>query len=105
LPGGVTRVLNLRSTLIGKRPKFDLTTLAPDADASCEAARRGGRRVYVAGQWREADIFQRLKLPVGVTIPGPAILEQPDTTIFIEPGMSGAVDRFGNIILAPQETT
>jgi N-methylhydantoinase A len=45
-----------------------------------------------------------LKLPVGATIPGPSILEQPDTTIFIEPGMSGAVDRFGNIILAPQET-
>jgi N-methylhydantoinase A len=104
LPGGVTRVLNLRSTLIGKRPKFDLTTLAPDADASHDAAQRGGRRVYVAGQWREADIFERLKLPVGATIPGPSILEQPDTTIFIEPGMSGAVDRFGNIILAPQET-
>ena len=43
LPGGVTRVLNLRSTLIGKRPKFDLTTLAPGADASREAARRPGR--------------------------------------------------------------
>ncbi|MFP4327704.1 MAG: hydantoinase/oxoprolinase family protein, partial [Paracoccaceae bacterium] len=40
------RVLNLRSTVIGKRPKFDLSTLAPDAGASVEAAERGSRPVY-----------------------------------------------------------
>ena len=50
-----------------------------------------------------AEIFERLKLPIGSVIDGPAILEQPDTTIFIEPGVTGSVDRFGNIILAPQE--
>ena len=103
LPGGVTRVLNLRSSVIGKRPKFDLGTLAPDPGSTRAEARRGSRRVYVAGEWREAEIFERLKLPVGSVIEGPAILEQPDTTIFIEPGVTGSVDRFGNIILAPQE--
>ncbi|MCG6122319.1 MAG: hydantoinase/oxoprolinase family protein [Microvirga sp.] len=100
LPGGVTRVLNLRSAVIGKRPKFDLSTLAPEVGASIEAATRGKRRVYFAGEWRETAIFERLKLPVGAEIPGPAILEQPDTTILIEPGVTGTVDRFGNVILA-----
>jgi N-methylhydantoinase A len=33
-------------------------------------------------------------------VTGPAVLEQPDTTILIEPGLSGRVDDFGNIILS-----
>jgi len=32
-------------------------------------------------------------------IDGPAILEQPDTTVLIEPGLQGRVDRFGNTII------
>ena len=35
LPGGVTRVLNLRSAVIGQRPKFDLATLAAGARCRC----------------------------------------------------------------------
>jgi N-methylhydantoinase A len=38
-------------------------------------------------------------MSVGVTVPGPAILEQPDTTIFIEPDLKGDVDRFGNLLI------
>jgi N-methylhydantoinase A len=34
-----------------------------------------------------------------VIVPGPAILEQPDSTIFIEPGLKGTVDRYGNLII------
>ena len=36
-------------------------------------------------------------LPVGATIDGPAILEQPDATILIDPGLVGRVDRLGNL--------
>jgi N-methylhydantoinase A len=32
-------------------------------------------------------------------IEGPAILEQEDATIFIEPELRGRVDRFGNVII------
>jgi N-methylhydantoinase A len=99
LPGGVTRVLNLRSSVTGTRPKFDLSTLAPAADADLAAARRGTRRVHVGGDWCDAAILDRLALPVGTVISGPAVLEQPDTTLLIEPGLKGTVDRFGNIIL------
>jgi len=38
-------------------------------------------------------------LPLGAVIPGPAILEQPDTTILIEADLVGEVDRFGNLIV------
>ncbi len=98
LPGVPIRVLNLRTAVIGARPKLDLLCMAPDAAGSVAAAHRGHRRIWFAG-WVEAAVYDRLALPVGADIPGPAVLEQPDTTILIEPGQHGRVDRFGNLIL------
>jgi N-methylhydantoinase A len=100
LEGIPMRVMNLRSAVIGRRPRFDLSLLAPAQDASLEAAARGTRRVHTGAEWQEASIHDRLALPVGAIIVGPAILEQPDATIYIEPGMSGEVDRFGNVLIA-----
>ena len=99
LQGIPIRVLNLRVTTVGRRPKFDLTFLAPAPDCRLEQARRGTRRVWVEGAWHEAAIYERLLLPVAATVPGPAILEQPDATVFIEPDLYGEVDRFGNLII------
>ncbi|WP_372424319.1 hydantoinase/oxoprolinase family protein [Salinarimonas chemoclinalis] len=104
LDGAPTRVLNLRSAVVGIRPKFDLATLAPAADASLAAARRGSRLVRFAGEWRETALYDRLALPVGAEIAGPAILSQPDTTIVVDPGLVGRVDCFGNIVLTREET-
>ncbi|MBN8927792.1 MAG: hydantoinase/oxoprolinase family protein, partial [Rhodospirillales bacterium] len=101
LPGAQVRVLNLRTAVTGRRPKIDLLSLAPDPDASLDAARRDPRRVWV-GTWQEVPVFDRLLLPVGACIAGPAVLEQPDTTILVEPGHQGRVDRFGNLILEPE---
>ncbi|MCB1405118.1 MAG: hydantoinase/oxoprolinase family protein [Rhodobacteraceae bacterium] len=97
LPGGVTRILNLRTAVIGTRPKFDLKALAPEGEGVTTP--RTHRRVHM-GAWVEAAILDRLSLPVGAVVTGPAVLEQPDTTILIEPGLSGRVDDFGNIILS-----
>ncbi|MCC1491255.1 hydantoinase/oxoprolinase family protein [Cognatishimia sp. F0-27] len=102
LQNGVRRVMNLRSAVTGKRPKFDLTTLAPEG-GSVEAARKGTRRVHFGDAWHETAIYDRLALPIGATIDGPAILEQPDTTVLIEPELHGTVDRFGNTIITAKE--
>ncbi|MEM9763092.1 MAG: hydantoinase/oxoprolinase family protein [Pseudomonadota bacterium] len=102
LDGGAPRVMNLRSAVIGRRPKFDLATLAPAAGGSVEAARAGCRKVYFGGTWHETTLYRRLELPVGARIRGPAILAQPDTTILIEPGLTGSVDRFGNVVIAAE---
>mgnify|MGYP003635448202 FL=1 len=98
LAGGVRRVINLRSAVTGKRPRFDLSTLAP-VGGSVEQARTGTRQVYFGGKWHETAIYARLSLPVGAMIEGPAILEQPDTTVLIEPGLTGRVDDFGNTLI------
>ncbi len=97
LPGGVSRILNLRTAVVGQRPKFDLATLAPTTTGPVTP--RTTRRVHMAGDWCMATIYDRLTLPVGTAINGPAVLEQPDTTILIEPGLTGTVDTYGNLIL------
>jgi N-methylhydantoinase A len=99
LPGIPARIVNLRTAAIGRRPAFDLMALAPARDATIENAARGFRPVYFDGEWRQAAIHDRLALPVGAEIAGPAILEQADATIVIDPGLAGRVDRFGNLIV------
>ena len=91
------RVLNMRLSVLGRRPKLDLMLLA--SRGRPEDARRGTRRTYVEGRWIEAPVYRRLDLPPAAMILGPAILEQPDATIFLEPDLAGRVDRFGNLVI------
>lgn len=97
LEGIPVRIMNLRYARIGVRPKFDLAVLAPQAGAMPESL--GTQRVYHAGQWWNAARYARLDLPVAATVAGPAILEQSDTTIWLEPGFSGRVDALGNLLI------
>lgn len=101
LAGGVRRIINLRSAITGIRPKFDLHTLSPTTtlDENNPATARTTRQVHFGNQWCDTDIYDRLGLPVGTVITGPAILEQPDTTVLIEPGLQGRVDEFGNTVI------
>ncbi|MFK0377875.1 hydantoinase/oxoprolinase family protein [Pandoraea sp. NPDC090278] len=97
LDGIPVRIMNLRYARIGVRPKFDLAVLAPQASAMPESL--GSQRVYHAGQWWDAVRYARLDLPVDASVAGPAILEQSDTTIWLEPGFSGRVDALGNLLI------
>jgi N-methylhydantoinase A len=36
---------------------------------------------------------------VGAQVQGPAILEQADTTVWLEPGFSARVDTLGNLLV------
>jgi N-methylhydantoinase A len=99
LDGTPIRIVNLRTTAIGRRPRFDLGALAPAAGAKLADATRGTRKVWFDGGWRETAIYDRLALPVGAEIAGPAILEQPDATTVVDPDLAARVDRFGNLIV------
>ena len=87
LPDIPVRIVSLRTAAIGRRPKFDLAALAPAPGLALEAARRGARPVWFAGGWRDAAIWSRLDLPVGAVVEGPAVLEQPDATTLVDPGL------------------
>ena len=97
LQGPVIRVMNLRYARIGRRPRFDLSVLAPQGEGSTQPV--GVQRVYHQGRWWDAQRYARLDLPVGATVQGPAILEQADTTVWLEPGFSARVDTLGNLLV------
>jgi N-methylhydantoinase A len=98
LDGIPVRMLNLRYSRIGQRPKFDLHLLAPKGEGVTTPI--GTQAVYINGQWVDARRFDRMALPVGHRVVGPAILEQIDTTVWLEPGYQAVVDAFGNLILS-----
>jgi N-methylhydantoinase A len=99
LEGIPVRVMNYRVTVIGRRPAFDMALFAPEGGVPADEARIATRQVYAEGAWHAAGIYDRLALAVGEAVAGPAILEQPDTTIFVDPGLTARVDRFGNLII------
>ena len=97
------RILNLKASVIGIRPKLDLTLLAPINPMDPDSCRLGETQVWFEGAWHPTMRYQRLELAVGSRIQGPALFEQPDTTIFLEPSMDAEVDRFGNLIIIPDK--
>ncbi len=99
LPGLPVRIVTLRTAAIGVRPDFDLAALAPPAGATVEGAARGARQVWFDGAWHAATVWSRLDLPVGARIHGPAILEQPDATVVVDPGLVARVDGLGNLVI------
>jgi len=92
-------VINLRTAVIGKRPKFDLSTFAPNNAHTVDEAKIGVRQIYFDGTLHQASIYDRLLLPVDASVIGPCVLEQSDTTIWIEPGFSATVDSLGNLVV------
>lgn len=56
------------------------------------------RPVYFSG-WHETPVYDRITLKPGMTIIGPAVLEQADSTCVIEPKMNAVVDAFSNVIV------
>jgi N-methylhydantoinase A len=98
LPGIAARIVSLRVAAIGRRPAFDFSAFMPKPSGE---PRAGTRRVWFDGGWRDTPIWSRLDLPTGASIEGPAILEQPDATTVIEPGLVGRIDSLGNLIVEP----
>ncbi|MEM9249380.1 MAG: hydantoinase/oxoprolinase family protein [Pseudomonadota bacterium] len=103
LEGIEARVLNYRIAVIGRRPAFDMSVFAPVGGDKAEVCRTATRTVWANGTAYDAGVYDRLRLAVGARIVGPALLEQPDTTIFVDPGLVADVDAGGNLVITKPE--
>lgn len=94
-------LVNVNTSVIGERAPLDLSTLIDPAGrmASLDEARTGQRPVYFGTKWHETPIYWRDSLPTKFNLTGPAIVEQMDTTVLIEPGDVAEGDEEGNIIV------
>jgi N-methylhydantoinase A len=93
------RIVNLRTAAIGRRPAFDMRALAGPTGGRAADARTSSRPVWFGQRWHDTVIYDRLSVPEGALINGPAILEQPDATTVIDPGLTARTDAFGNLIV------
>ncbi|HKQ64783.1 MAG TPA: hydantoinase/oxoprolinase family protein [Methylomirabilota bacterium] len=89
-------IVNLRVQLRAERPRVPLVELPA---GSAAPAPRTTRRIWLDGRPTEARVFDRAALGRGARLRGPAIVEQPDTTVLVPDGHVGEVDRFGNLLL------
>src|SRR5690606_31462696 len=96
LPVSIT---NVRTSIIGVRSRFDFSGLRRLVGGSDADALLGRRKVWFAGGFVDTPIYERSRLPPGTTLHGPAIVEQNDTTVVIEPDIVACVDDDLNLIL------
>ncbi len=94
-------LVNINTAIIGIRPEipiealFDAGARRPDQADAITAT----RPVIFDGETCHTPIYHRDALPLNARIAGPAILEQMDSTVLIEPGTSGTVDGLGNVMI------
>ena len=94
------RLLNLRTSVIGVRPDLTLKDFLPRPDTTLEEARKGARQVYAGGDFIDCPIYERSRIPWESSFLGPAVIEQSDTTVWLEPWVKVDVDDGGNLLIS-----
>ena len=63
------------------------------------APKPGTRRIFEPAtlKWTEADVFAWLEMPAGFGVTGPAVVEHPETTVYVGPGQTAQLDDAGNL--------
>ena len=97
LPQVRANLVNLNCSIIGARPELDLSRLIDPAGRG--AAMPSGQRQVWFGGWHQVPVYWRDHLPLELNLQGPAIIEQMDTTLIVEPGCHVTSDADGNLIV------
>jgi len=94
-------VVNANTSVIGSRAELDLSSLIdPNGrKPTLGKAQISRREVYFDDRWHDTPVYWRDHLPVDFDLTGPAIVQQMDTTLLIEPGDHASGDSDGNILV------
>ena len=100
VPGEPVETVNLRLTALGNIVKPPLLAKDPVMHA-VQTAQLGSRPVFFgeANNFVDCPIYDRYLLDAGTEIPGPAIIEEYDSTTVIHPGYYAAVDQYGTLLV------
>ena len=88
-------IVNANVSVIGKRKELNLKKLINFTNNETNSF----RKVYFDGKWHKTPVYLRENLSPKFNKTGPAIIEQLDATIVINPKDNFLVDNFGNIIV------
>jgi N-methylhydantoinase A len=97
-PEEPVEIVSYRVRGIGLVPPVEMPKFTP-AGTTLADAQREMRRVRFDGREIDCPVYQRERLDVGLTVGGPAILDQFDCTTVICPGQTARVDEWKNLIV------
>ena len=100
-PEEPVEVVSYRVRGIGLVPLVELPKFAQTGTPLSEA-KRGTRRVHFDRTPVDCPVYRRDLVDVGLTIAGPAILDQLDCTTVIPPGQFARVDDWKNLIVTQE---
>jgi N-methylhydantoinase A len=92
-------LVNAQVTAIAQLPGSATAMASPSVADSPPGSPVARRALHASGGWVEADVFDRAALKPGMSIAGPAIVEQVDSTTVLLPGDRGRVDEFQNLLI------
>ena len=92
-------IVNINVSVVGKREAFDLKKLINLKSLKTNNLTKNTRKVFFNGKWYNTKIYWRDEIPRNFKILGPAIVEQMDSTIVINPNDRANIDNFGNLII------
>ncbi|WP_053914433.1 hydantoinase/oxoprolinase family protein [Streptomyces sp. SCSIO 75703] len=102
MPGEATELINVRLTSLGRTVKPALADHA-SAGEDPSAARKGAREAIFSGSPLRTDVYDGLALRRDNRVLGPAIIEQPTTTVVLLEGYAMTVDSQGNYVIEPAQ--
>ena len=97
-PEEPVEIVSYRVRGIGLVPPVGMPKFKPTGTTLADAQREM-RRVRFDGREIDCPVYQRERLDVGLTVAGPAILDQFDCTTVICPGQTARVDEWKNLIV------
>jgi N-methylhydantoinase A/oxoprolinase/acetone carboxylase beta subunit len=88
-------------TVSGAGPEVRLPEQRPGTRDTAQA-RKADRPAYFPETrgYVQCPVYDRARLPVGATIAGPAIVEEPESTTVLPPGATAEVDAWANLLAA-----
>jgi N-methylhydantoinase A len=97
-PEEPVEIVSYRVRGTGLVPHVEMPKFKPAGTTLADALRET-RRVHFDGSDADCPVYQRERLDVGLTVAGPAILDQFDCTTVICPGQAARVDEWKNLIV------
>jgi N-methylhydantoinase A len=99
-PGRPVEPVTLRVRAIGPVPAAGPVRRSGEPRTATDAE-TGARRVGFEHEDREAVVYDRARLEPGMSLPGPAVIEEYSSTTLVPPGRRARVDDLGNLLLEP----
>jgi len=90
----ILRGVRLKAVAVERKPELPRFPRRGARDA-----RMGARKAFFRGRYVAAPVWDGSRVTPGQSILGPAIVEEPFTTIVVYPGQRATIDAYGNYLI------